>query len=158
MRIAWHLLLPLALALPLAAAEATLVRVWSGHRTAESFERISEYFTGQENPGNQTIVRTQPGHRAGYYWLMRTACPAPVTAARIELAVTQPGTEAPVIYTLTTDLPAGSHVTLAGLTGSDWPDAGSQPTAWRLRILAPDGTTLAREQSFLWTTTTAARP
>jgi hypothetical protein len=133
----------------LAASDVTLVRVWSGPRTAESFARISEYFSGEENPGAQTIVRTQPGSRAGYYWLIRTKA-GTATEATIELSVLAPDSAAPRIYTLSTRLPAGRHVTLAGLTGADWPQPEARPVAWRLRVLNGAGQELAAEQSFLW--------
>ena len=48
------------------AADVELTRVWPAWRSAESFERISEYFDGQENTGRHTVLRTQPNARAGY--------------------------------------------------------------------------------------------
>ncbi len=155
MRSAWLLAVVLSCAPALSAASSVeLVRVWPGPRTAESFERISEYFTGRENTGGQTVVRTQAGQRAGFYWLVRTRCSVAQPGAVIELAVTYPGTEAPKIYALKVDLPAGRHVTLAGLTGADWPDLEQEPVTWQLRILAADGTELARDASHLWSEST----
>lgn len=153
MRSAWLLLFALPFTSNLSAADVELVRVWSGPRTAASFERISEYFTGRENPGNQTILRTQPTERAGFYWLIRTHCATAQPSVTIELAVTPPGAEHPILHTLRTTLPAGKHVTLAGLTGSDWPDLEAEPVTWRLRVLAADGSELASEKSYLWTGT-----
>lgn len=149
MRSARLFLLALLSSAALAASEVTLVRVWSGPRTAESFERISEYFSGEENTGGQTIVRTQPTARAGFYWLIRTKTGA-ATDATIELSVIAPDAPAARTYTLPTRLPAGSHVTMAGLTGADWPQAEARPVAWRLRVLDGAGRELANEQSFLW--------
>jgi hypothetical protein len=40
----------------------------------------------------------------------------------------------------------------------DWPGATVAPTAWRLRLLGPAGTEVAREQSFLWALPPAAAP
>lgn len=152
MRFARFLFPALVLLAPAAtlAAELELVRVWSGPRTAESFERISEYFDGQENTSGQTVLRSQPAQRAGYYWLIRTRT-ADATAATVELAVLAPGESTARLYTFATRLPGASHVTMAGLTGADWPDIKARPVAWRLRVLGPDGRELAAEQSFLWT-------
>lgn len=150
MRFAW-LLLSFALAAPLPAPALELIRVWPGSRTADSFERISEYFTGRENPGRQTILRSQPGERGGYYWLIRTKAPVTLHSVVLEITVTAPGVSEPVIHTFRTHLPAGSHVTLAGLTGADWPDPDVEPVTWRVRVVDANGTELAREASFLWT-------
>lgn len=154
MRFARFLLLTLVSAVPLLAGDVALVRVWTGPRTADSFDRISEYFDGQENTGGQTILRTQPGARAGRYWLIRTKA-AVATDASIELVVLAPGTDIPRTHRLSTRLPAGSHVTMTGLTGADWPDPDVRPVAWKLRVLDAAGNELAAEQSFLWT---AANP
>jgi hypothetical protein len=150
MHSAWLLLL-LALASALPASALELVRVWPGSRTADSFERISEYFTGRENPGRQTILRSQPAERGGYYWLIRTKAPVTLHSVILEITVTAPGTNDPVTHAFRTDLPAGSHVTLAGLTGADWPDPKVDPVTWRVRVLDANGTELAHEASFLWT-------
>jgi hypothetical protein len=58
-----------------------VVRVWPEYRTAESFDRISEYFTGRENPGNQIILRTRPESRAGFYFFTRLKTPADISGA-----------------------------------------------------------------------------
>ena len=153
------LLFLLALTPTLHAADLKLVRVWPGYRTADSFSRISEYFSGKENTGDQAIVRSQGANRAGFYFLVRTETAAAVAGARVEVQVLLPGVEKPRTFTFPADVPAGSHVTLAGLTGPDWPGEKTQPVAWHLAVLAPDGTVLASEQSFLWslpTTTVAA--
>ncbi len=142
-------LLALIPTVALTASEVTLVRVWTGPRTADSFERISEYFSGEENTGGQTVLRTQPAERAGYYWLIRTRTAGP-TEARIELAVLIAGSPTPRVVTVPTRLPSGSHATLVGLTGEDWPTLDARPVAWKLRVLDPAGRELAAEQSFLW--------
>jgi hypothetical protein len=36
----------------------------------EQFKRISEYMTGKEHVGERVILRTQPEHRAGYYFIL----------------------------------------------------------------------------------------
>ena len=137
----------------LSAAELRAIRVWPGYRTSESFERISEYFSGQENPGNDTYLRSQPAVRDGFYFMVRLKNKgAAVEGARAEVQVITP--DSPLPKTVSTFAPttlrAGSHVYQVGLTGTDWPDATIQPVAWLVRFVSADGTELAREQSFLW--------
>lgn len=140
----------LALAPALCAADLRLVRVWPEWRAAESFARISEFFDGKENTGNQTVLRSQTKERAGYYFLIRTETQAAIAGARVEVQVLLSGTAEPKKFSFAADLPAGSHVTLAGLTGPDWPSEKTAPAAWRVAVLAADGTVLAQEKSFLW--------
>jgi hypothetical protein len=133
------------------AADVTFVRVWPGYRTAESFERISQYMTGQENPGGQTLLRSQPAQRDGFYFLVRLKNAGdPVAGASVELNVITPGSATPRTLTFAADVPAGQHVFECGLTGTDWPDAKAHPVAWKIVIRAPGGAELANTQSFLW--------
>ncbi len=133
------------------AAPLTLVRVWPAYHTAESFDRISEYFTGQENPGRQAILRSQPAARAGYYFLVRLDNPgAAIAGAVFELHVISPASSDAKLFTFTADVPAGSRAFNLGVTGTDWPGPKASAVAWLLTIRAPDGTELARRQSFLW--------
>jgi hypothetical protein len=145
------LLLPLLALVPtLRAADLTLVRVWSEWRSAATFAGISEFLSGRENTEGQTVLRSQPAERTGYYFLVRTQTTAAVPGARVELQVLLPGIEQPRTITFPADLPAGSHVTLAGLTGPDWPGEKTRPLAWHLAVRGPDGATLASAQSYLW--------
>ncbi len=139
------------------AAEANIVRVWPEYRTAESFVRIGEYFGGQER-APELIVRTRPDQRNGYYFLTRVQTTAALRGAMLSLEYFAPGDEVARVRFFPVDLPAGSRAILAGLTGADWPDAKTAPTAWRVRLLGPDGSELAREQSFLWALPTAPAP
>jgi len=136
-----------------AAASPTavnVVRLWTGYRTADSFERISEYFTGRENPGRQTVLRSQPASRAGYYFLLRLANTASApTEATVELQIIAPTSPEPRKYTFKTTLPIGTHVVSLGLTGADWPSQAN-PVAWLIVVRATDGTELVHQQSFLW--------
>jgi len=154
-------LLALAPALPLPASAPAggvrLVRVWPEWHAAESFARLSEYFGGGENTGGRTVLRSQPKERAGYYFLVRTETAAAVVGARIELQVLLPGATEPKSFSFTADLAAGTHVTLAGLTGADWPSEKTTPAAWHLAVLAADGKVLAEEKSFLWAVPTPTK-
>jgi hypothetical protein len=130
-------------------AEVKIVRIWPEYREADSFTRIAEYFGGKEK-SRELLVRSQPDSREGYYFLSRFETPVPRPGSIITLEYILPGEELARLQFFTVDLPAGSRAVLAGLTGTDWPKAKTEPTAWRLRLLAADGTELARQQSFLW--------
>jgi hypothetical protein len=143
----------LLLALPAAsrAAGLEIVRVSPGWRDAASFQRVSEYLDGRENTGGVTVLRTRPGERAGFYWLVRLKNDGPSLAgAKFELQVITPAAPAPKTFTFPADVSAGSALYDLGVTGADWPEAKARPAAWRLRLLAADGRTLVGEKSFLW--------
>jgi hypothetical protein len=147
------LALCLTCAAKLTAADLTVVRVWPAYRAAASFERISEFFDGRENTGGQTVLRSQPATRDGFYFLTRLKNKGPALAnVRVELDILTPASPEPrrVTTFAATTIPAGSHVFQIGLTGTDWPDAQLQPVAWQLHFLNADGQELLREQSFLW--------
>ena len=141
-----------------AGTGATIARVWPDYRSAESFDRISEYFTGAENTGNQIVLRTHPESRDGFYFFTRLKMESPadiaIAGASVEIGVIMPGT--PVAKTFRLRVPAvlrkGTVLLNPGLTGPDWPppDAKTQPVAWRVRLLAADGAVLASAQSYLW--------
>lgn len=127
------------------------MRVWPGYRTAESFDRISEYLTGGENTGGQTVLRSQPAQRDGFYFLVRLKnASGAIAGASVELSVITPASATPRVLTFAADLPGGQHVFDCGLTGTDWPDANAHPVAWKIVIRAPGGAELASTQSFLW--------
>ncbi|MBK9990433.1 MAG: hypothetical protein IPP19_06790 [Verrucomicrobia bacterium] len=134
------------------AADLTIIRVWPGYRTAESFVRISEYFDKNEDSEAQHIIRTQPDTRAGYYFLVRLKnTTAETTAIRIELQVITPFSTDPKTYTFDRPIPKGSTAFNLGLTGTDWPGTPKdEVVAWQIRLLTPTGTELAKTQSFLW--------
>lgn len=144
------LLLALAPAAP-RAAEAEFLRVWPAWHDAESFERISEYFGGREHTGRETVLRTHPDARAGYYFLVRVKCATALPAAKFELSVIRPDSPQPRSHTFTAALPARESVLQLGLTGADWP-GGKQanPVAWKLALIGPGGRVIAEQKSFLW--------
>lgn len=128
-----------------------VVRVWPEYRTAESFDRISEYFTGRENTGGQVILRTQPDRREGFYFFARVKIPADISGARVVLDVVAPSSPDPKTYTFPAPaLRKGAVLLNPGLTGSDWPDSSAYPAAWRVRLLAADGAEIFSHQSYLW--------
>jgi hypothetical protein len=133
------------------AADVEFVRVWPSWRDAESFERIGEYFGGKEDTGRETVVRTQPTERAGYYFLVRVKGASASPAAKFELSVIRPDTPDPKVYTFPVTLTAKESLFQLGLTGADWPQGKkANPVAWKLALLAGDGRVLAEHKSFLW--------
>lgn len=132
------------------AADLTIVRVFTGWRDAASFKHISEYFSGRENTHGETMLRTQPAQRGGYYFLVRTANPGAPLAVKVNILLSMPGEPKARTHTFAAELPAGTAVLNLGLTGADWPDAKTNPVAWKLDVLAADGRVLASEKSYLW--------
>lgn len=150
MRLPVFFLLLAALVSSAFAADAKIVRLLPGYRTTVSFQRLSEFLTGRENTGNETVLRSQPTARQGYYWFLRLEnSGAAIAEAIFELQVITPANPEPQTFTFRAPVPAGSRVFDVGLTGSDWPDAGAAPVAWLLRVRSPAGD-LVSAQSFLW--------
>lgn len=134
-----------------AAADVQFVRVWPLWRSAESFERISEYFTGKENTGREVVVRTQKESREGFYYLVRVANRgSALPSATFSLQVVAPDSALPKTYTFPASIPARETVYELGLTGTDWLGKDVHPVAWKLDLLSADGHVLSTEQSFLW--------
>jgi hypothetical protein len=133
------------------AADVEFLRVWPAWRGAESFDRITEYFGGRENPGQPLILRTQQDARAGYYFLVRVKSASALNAATFELSVIRPDTPEPKTYRFETAIPAKETVFQLGLTGADWP-AGDKanPVAWKLALVGSEGRVVAEQKSFLW--------
>jgi hypothetical protein len=152
MRVLLTALLAFAAATVCTATDLTIVRVWPGYRTAESFERISEYFGKNEDARGQLILRTQADKRAGYYFLLRVNnAGTTLPDAKIELQVITPFSPEPKTYNFACALPAKSHVLNLGLTGADWPGKPKdEVVAWHLRLLSASGIELAKAQSYLW--------
>jgi hypothetical protein len=132
------------------APELALVRVWPGWKEAEDFTRLREYFGAAPESGPRRVLRTTPGERAGFYFLVRTRGPA-VPEAILELLVLRPDGTEPVRHRFPAALRAGEEVVELGLTGEAWPGGKrAQPVAWRLQVLDANGRVLAAQRSFLW--------
>ncbi len=141
----------LAASSALRAGDITLTRVWPGWRTAQSFERISEFFTGRENPGREIILRTQPDVRSGYYFLVRvTNKGAPRSGDSLVIRVIGPDSADPKVYTFPAAPKSGGSVYDIGVTGKDWPMAKKPAVAWRVEYHDASGAMLAMQESFLW--------
>lgn len=136
---------------PARAAGVEFVRVWPGWRDADSFRRISEYFTGKENTGSQVMLRTHTEVRDGFYFLTRIKnADAAVAGAKFVLHLITPEKPETKLYTFPVAVPAGQTVFQLGLTGTDWAGPKVHPVAWKLELLTADDKLLASEQSFLW--------
>ena len=147
-RLALFLLLS---ALPASADDLTIVRTFTGWRDAASFKRISEYFDGKENTSGQTVLRTHPEQRTGYYFLLRVANPGAPLKVQFQLQLIEQGASVQRTSIFPAEIGSGSGVFQLGLTGPEWQAAKSQPVAWRLLIIATaDGRVLASEKSYLW--------
>ena len=142
----------LAVLAPLSRAdEVNFVRVWPKWRDAQSFERISEYFTGKENTGSQVVLRSQPATHAGYYFLARVTNSGPALAsAKVVVSVIKPDVAQPKVYSFPVALPAGDTVFDVGLTGADWAGPKINPVAWKIEVVTTDGRLLGVKKSFLW--------
>lgn len=151
MRSALTLLLLLAGATLVRAADVEFLRVWPGWREAESFDRISEYFGGGENTGRQIVLRTQPAARGGFYFLVRVKSDAALPGVKFELSVIRPDDPEPQTHSFTATVPAKETVFQLGLTGTDWPGGQkANPVAWKLALVGADGRALVEQKSFLW--------
>lgn len=114
--------------------------VW---RSTESFQRIREFFTGEELADGVTVLRTDAGSRAGLYF--RLASAASASEVRVEVLAGEVLT--PREYTFSLE---GEAPWLLGLTGADWPRETLLPTAWRVVALDAEGEELAEAVSFAW--------
>lgn len=135
------------------AADVSAIRIWPEFRTAESFERIGEFFTNSEVTGGETMLRTQPDSRAGFYFLTRVRNRgAALEGVQVELKLIT--AESVSVKTFNRFSPVslrpGSQVLQIGLTGSDWVSEKAQPVAWQIRLLDAQGNEVLREASFLW--------
>lgn len=131
-------------------APVTIVRTFTGWREGASFKRIAEYFDGKEHTGGETILRTDPAQRTGYYFLVRVKNPGAPRPIRFQLEYVEAGSGGTRTVTFPAELATGSQVFQLGLTGATWQDPKVQPTAWHLRVLGAGDETLAAEKSYLW--------
>jgi hypothetical protein len=133
------------------AADVEFLRVWPNWRNADAFDRISEYFGGQESTARNVVLRTQPEPRAGYYFLVRIKNAATLADAKFEVHVIRPDAPAPKVFSFPVTVPPKETVYQLGLTGNDWPGGEkANPVAWKIALVAGDGRVLAEHKSFLW--------
>lgn len=146
-----HLAFLLVSSAALFAGGQQIVRVWTNYRDAAYFDRIGEYFGAVEHHSGRMVLRSQPEHRAGFYFLVRITEPKEVPAgSRWVLDVILPDHKHAKTFTFA--LPQGQTepVVLLGLTGTDWPGPKVHPLAWHVRLADPEGRELLAKSSFLW--------
>ncbi|MBN2068343.1 MAG: hypothetical protein JW739_01780 [Opitutales bacterium] len=118
----------------------------------EDFQRLTEFFTGEEVAGDRLILRTDPEERAGMYVVatLDSSVSSLPSGSTAELQVLFENTRE--ITTLAFPFPASrpqSKHLLVGITGSTWEDE-AKVIAWRLQLKDAAGTVLAEHKSFLW--------
>jgi len=144
-----------AVVLPLSGAETSnLIRYVSVRSVPEtSFKRISEYFDQQENLGGNIILRSQPNHRAGYYFILSLAKSAADVLANgmIELHYFREGENLHILETfeLPSPIPDSKEIWL-GLTGSSDIGPNASILAWKIVTRNANGAILGSKKSFLW--------
>lgn len=115
----------------------------------KDFARISEYFTGKENPGDRHYLRTLPEEREGYYWIIATPDSLKGKTAEVDLEVQIPGS--PEIRQESFSVsPLEADTLWIGITGSDWPTSDTRPVAWQLIVRSSDGSPVLEKASYLW--------
>tara|TARA_Y100000385_G_scaffold110191_1_gene114405 strand:- start:764 stop:1246 length:483 start_codon:yes stop_codon:yes gene_type:complete len=119
----------------------------------EQFKRISEYLTGKENIGDRVILRSQPEHRAGYYFILvldKGVRRLPIGTVVVgEFYTPQALGKQTHEFTLPSQRASTDEI-FVGLTGEDWPKKDGVPAAWRFTIKDANGAILGEKQSYLW--------
>jgi len=118
----------------------------------EDFQRLTEFFTGEEVTGDRLILRTDAEERAGIYVVatLDSSVSSLPSGSTAELQVLFDNSRE--IETLTFDLPAtrpqSKHL-LVGITGSARKDEANV-IAWKLLLKDASGAVMAEHKSFLW--------
>ncbi len=131
-----------------------IVNAYPQFMEEQSFQRISEFFSGVEKAGPYLIVRTQPQVRGGEYFVITLdqRVRSLPEGTQIILEVVRPDSHSLTAYTL--ELPEkrpNTRQIYAGITGSEWPDSAIRPLAWKISFINSQGTVIAEKQSYLWT-------
>lgn len=124
---------------------------YAEYRETSSFQRIQEFFTGRESPGNRTLLRSQPEDRSGQYFLILLEQPVEESGVdEVEIEVISTASKESRLHTFSLE---GARVRgywiYCGLTGDDWPDASVHALAWTARLRDNTGQVLAEWESFL---------
>jgi len=148
------LLAAAALTFPALAHALQIEKAHARYLETAEFQRIAEFFTGREHPGNRAILRSTPDQRDGAYFILSLDTPTDQFPAGsiVVLDVISSATKDPVEFRFDpASASRASRQLYLGLTGEDWPGgADTLPMAWRVRVLGPNEATLAEWKSFLW--------
>ncbi|MFT4900980.1 MAG: hypothetical protein ACI81V_000247 [Lentimonas sp.] len=119
----------------------------------QDFVRVAEYLSGKENTGNRMIFRSDVDARSGYYFtlILNKKIARLPTGTTITAEVYSPTLLDPQSYsfTLPAKRPKTKEISI-GLTGADWPNVDTIPSAWRFTLRGPDGSKLGTRHSYLW--------
>lgn len=118
---------------------------------AEQFIRISEYFTGKENTGKRVILRSDPDHRGGLYFVVRFSESVQSLPENIKLSVEFYLTGSVHLNHFDFDLPSPLKNTRRIFVGITDPSVDSKrfPIAWKIRVYLT-GETYCERKSYLW--------
>ena len=115
------------------------------------FTRISEYFTGRESTGGDTILRTDPSGRAGIYLVIKLSQPlcrlAEDAVLTFRYVLSDCNRETEQTFELAS-VAGSSRWLFVGVTGADYHGAAQSLMAWSVEI-ASNGECVAQE-SYLW--------
>jgi len=146
MKISLALFASILLGLSVSAAEI----IFTERRDDDSFKRISEYLTGEENPGRYVIARTDPSQRNGYYVALKlSGADQPRKAESVRIQFVRPGTQ-DIEEKMIEVGPIKKQRLLVGLTDGTWGASDMVPLTWRIEILDTNESILSSSQSFLW--------
>jgi hypothetical protein len=131
-----------------------IIRIDPEYMEEQDFKRIGEYLTGVEEHGKRTVVLTQPGSRAGFYFTLKLNARAKQLprGCRVVGEFYLPQSAEAQTFDLTLPAKRGkSNELLFGLTGKDWlQDDARAPAAWRFTIKDADEQILGTAHSYLW--------
>ena len=141
----------LAIALPVSLG-SEIKEAYPRYYEEQFFQRISEFFSGEENPGERAIVRTDPQARDGFYFALHLGkqvhLDPETTQIRIEIVVGVEETARSHTFELPANWSSREELFL-GFTGAEWPE-DNRPLAWKVEALNSASNVLATYNSFLW--------
>lgn len=120
----------------------------------DDFLRISDYLQPEKTVADRLILRSQPDALAGNYFILickqkLNQLPAGTSLkAKFRLANSREILE--FEHVLDPIPRTDSREIYVGITGQDLQLSPTKPTAWEFTLKAPNGYTLCRHQSFLW--------
>ena len=121
--------------------------------TARDFQRIPEFFSGEEYRGGKIYCRSNPKEREGFYFVVTIPKIAEKLARSIYWQLKWISPLDPAMQTIKIPMEEpkffGKEIFI-GLTGKDWPEPTVRPLAWHLCLMEGQDTVIAESQSFLW--------
>lgn len=134
----------------LSPASLAIEVVYSKYRDADSFKRISEHFSGVENPGRYTIARSDSNRRDGHYVALRIEkSDTPRLFHSIKAYYVKPGSTEVETASIVLQGKIKKRL-LVGLTEPYWHSEENMPVAWKIEFLDANGNVVGQAESFLW--------